>query len=133
MMHEPITFLKGSIFDQYGQDSNSHSLFPWWRMVDGCWIRRDGKRNPEGLGPKDSLLAEYDRENPMQEPSPMCGQVWHWIENAHRYGSSQVVTSIRQDGDMQIVTMGGEPIRYYDWPPEGAVLVSGPGSPWAKP
>lgn len=57
---------------------------------------------------------------PLPPPPPAVGQVWVWLgwpySSPRRIGERQTVTAVDD-----------EP---HDWPPEGAMLVAGPGSPW---
>lgn len=62
--------------------------------------------------------------NKPDPPSPKCGQVWAWPD-----GTERLVTSILRRADGARVARFGR--KVYPWPPAGAVLVAGPGAPWA--
>lgn len=116
-------------FFGYGQHSDSHPMRPWWRFdrKEGWWRRSDGDVCGE------LAIEAWDRENPLPCPPPRCGEVWVWPEDAssqqhNELGSHALITNIDEDGvyaGMECVAFGVN-----DWPPPGAVLVAGPGSPW---
>ncbi len=64
-------------------------------------------------------------------PEPRCGQVWVWHQ-------SDIARMVLQTGPEHRIWFGwaGDTewtmARHMEhWPPPGAVLVAGPGSPWA--
>ena len=94
-------------------------------------------------------LEAFDRENPLPPPPPQCGQVWVHEEPDAPAGPRTVHMTISgvdmQAGVVRAVRfswVGGDYCGRFrpswsedgetvtGWPP-GAVLVYGPGSPWA--
>lgn len=58
-------------------------------------------------------------------PPPACiGQVWVRVEEQRESG----IVDVLMEGDVRVPYCFGVP--HYTWPPEGAVLVSGPYAPW---
>ena len=122
----------------YEQAPGAHPSWPWWVWheastpratwgpVLGSWVRTDGMI---AAGEKEDAwqeAASLDRDEPLPVPYPKCGQVWVWTNG---------------DGFGVIAVVGGKPAfgRYVKgvndgpaWPPPGAVLVAGPGAPWAN-
>jgi len=131
-------------FEIYPQHPNAHPERPWWRAGSG-WHRRDGARvwfedgrSLVGPGPGwwsqaeeadfiqhadcDAALSYVDAAHPLPAPPPLCGQVWVLPNGEHG-----LVTSVVGG----LVTLGATSYPEELWPPGGAVLVAGPGSPWA--
>lgn len=101
-----------------------------------------------------AAIDAVDREHPLPIPTPLVGQVWILRDGGDRYGAhtglSRMITEIDPNdprpGHLK-VTFGGRHllrdqvdvappgIEPQDgaqaWPPPGAVLVHGPGAPWA--
>lgn len=142
----------------YEQRDDAHPQWPWWRrgtLNEGYgWVRSDGRtqhlRGGEQLtddekaelresvakdGDATSMLIQvHDREHPLPAPEPKCLQVWKIPGNP-----AQVV--IIEDAPWFPVTLmtkftafaltGEALLVEHAWPPPEAVLVAGPGSPWA--
>lgn len=91
--------------------------------------------------------ARIDREHPLPAPPPMCGQVWVWLS-----GFAATVQAVDPTGMSAPRGMSDGPGVVWPctipapvqhgpylgawtpaalWPPPGAVLVAGPGAPWA--
>jgi len=141
----------------YEQGDNAHPEFPWWTWVAeqsthgtyllsqvGRWLRGDGQKSErvawtyqEGRGHETMMRVLADKaeeeicyigqESPLPPPEPRCGQVWVNVTT----GASHMITDVK-DG---IAWMGSGKLA--TWPPEDefsdevAVLVAGPGAPWA--
>lgn len=127
----------------YPQRPNAHPERPWWvRVYDRfsvpAWRRpTDGLLGPSEsgqLGPHEydyvlDQLAHLDRENPLPAPEPRCGQVWLWLEDDEKEaGTSATVLFV---DSTEVAFMGPCTYSRDGWPPAGAVLVAGPGGPWA--
>ena len=119
---------------------------PWWRAVDGVLCRDDGLSSGFGfdlerMGPTDiRWAAEQDRKHPRRAPHPMVGQVWRYRVNGGRsagwFDVETVIDAVRlsQMGNPAFVSMGNgdsHNVLPGQWPIPGAVLMYGPGSPWA--
>lgn len=111
---------KWMIFDSW---ENGTALLPKVRaLVD--------PRKPEGWDTPEEAMVYADHVRPLPAPPPLCGQVWEWPD-----GEQHMVGRVHATSG---ATMANGP--YYathDWPPEGAILVAGPGShgrdiPWMK-
>lgn len=108
------------------QGKMAHPDFPWWKEVwqqkkKTHYLRDDGVETTEKgtQDDKDNALAVIDATNPQADPTPQVGQVWFrdvWS------GKFRMVIETEPT-----VISGGNPTP---WPPTGAVLVSGPQSPW---
>lgn len=72
---------------------------------------------------KESKRKATQMALPLPPPSPAVGQVWVWLgwpwSSPARIGERQTVTEVLPDADYG-----------HAWPPEGAMLVAGPGAPW---
>lgn len=112
----------------YEQHEDAVEARPWWRLSSRGLCRADGVKpfsaasdwKPEGYQDwwgwdgreaLDTVMARIDREHPLPMPPRKCGQVW-----------------VHADGTEEMITIAGPHNRR---PPPGAVLVAGPGSPWA--
>jgi hypothetical protein len=80
-------------------------------------------------------IPAYDKEHPLLPPPPMCGQVW--VLDADGNLIRQVVSVTACQGG-HAVYFGGTTYMWdpgfnglSQWPPRGATLVAGPGSPWS--
>ena len=134
-----------------------HHLEEQWVRVDGHAVLWDGSSK----GDVDEALESYDREKPMDAPLPAIGQVWRipqpptphpvWPGATGSEVFAEVaVTQVREEvgvglccklGDWWFTPldlpeydpMGPEQPGhgYRPWPPEGGILVAGPGVPWA--
>lgn len=105
---------------------------PWWIVTSYDWAMRTDPALHEGAeigvtyrGP-DALAAldAYDAAHPRPVPSPHAGQVWVWPD-----GEERIVTHVWPGG--RALLGSGLHLQSDEWPPAGAVLVSGPGAPWA--
>ncbi len=81
-------------------------------------------------------LREIDKESPLPPPLPMLGQVWHQVTDGGRYpdaGDVFSVVSFLRGKPVVILQDGEDPLPCVSdvWPPQGAVLVSGP-TPWGR-
>lgn len=104
------------------------------------------------------MMAELDRETPMAPPEPAVGQVWRIRMNVPFQTAEVPVTHVLQDDAGLMCKLGGgidtwfaslgpegnlevqqelllhakfEASKFQHWPPERAICVGGPGSPWA--
>jgi hypothetical protein len=128
----------------YPQHPDAWARYPWWRWtVDG--LRRtdgllsyapssadmpDDERHARDVQAMDRA-EEHDRKHPLPPPPPMCGQVWVWPE-----GDAETIISTCRGWWTTFRTRPGlfnpgAATSRESWPPPGAVLVAGPGSPWA--
>ena len=127
----------------YPQHPDAHPERPWWRggrTDDGALYLRRADGHEEIVarmlmehGSSAACIAAYDAAHPLPCPPPMCGQVWVW-PGEHK---ARLVVAVF-DGDPvfigwtfshslnQAVAL---PRRGADM--AGAVLVAGPGAPWA--
>jgi hypothetical protein len=141
-----------TMWNGYEQHPDAHPERPWWRRQrspPGCriaplgWVRTDGAWsyrptwNPDtgNLPTKadearaDAGLAVYDAAHPLPAPPPKCGQVW-------KMDTDEAVIVGRRPGldfDGLVCVRWGWATQddLVPWPPEGAVLVAGPHSPWS--
>jgi len=119
-----------------------HHLEEQWVRVDGHAVLWDGSSK----GNVDEALESYDREKPMDAPLPAIGQVWRVQPAGERTAIEKPVTLVREDAEMVCCRLGehDDPLRpsrtwhcteprdgFGPWPPEHAILVAGPGVPWA--
>ncbi len=85
-------------------------------------------------------LDHIDRQHPLPAPEPKAGQVWVFLDGMERMvGSVWRISHIRCRvwwSDTPSIAPG-QPVEYhyatdstFPWPPTGAVIVSGQGSPW---
>lgn len=110
----------------YPQHPSAHPDRPWWRKKpEGYWLRIDGEQSVYGRKPE-SAMATLDHEHPLPPPEPRCGQVWRFRE-----GHQAMVAYVRPDGSCAFAGAGEAFAAKEPWPYPGAVLVAGPGSPWA--
>lgn len=95
-----------------------------------------GKQSADTIEPPyvEDMMVLADRDFPLPVPEPRCGQVWVAASGVF-VAEDTVVTVVRRDGKPFSVTMGTGDMRTDTarWPPFGAVLVAGPGAPWAPP
>lgn len=78
------------------------------------------------------MLTLADRTHPLPVPEPRCGQVW--VDSTSEF----MITAVQHlpGGAHEWQGIGWASTReespnYAPWPPPGAVLVAGPGAPWA--
>lgn len=134
---------------------NVPAIKPWRGIVDGLPKERP---SADVLADMDAT----DREHPLPAPPPMCGQVWRVNVPPHAecdYPSAYDVKVDRisyvgtipeivwlgagrrgvgewRHGDTTGFPQGRDPSFHplpEAWPPPNAVLVAGPGAPWAPP
>jgi len=130
----------------YPQAPGAHPQRPWWTAIAWSrvgdeitvtsWYRHGGHRTGG------ENLSAIDREHPLPAPPPRCGQVWVWPDGLEP-GRAEMVTghfvcvagttTITTDEFCYSTGGGDEDSGCRDWPPSGAVLVAGPGAPWAPP
>jgi hypothetical protein len=124
----------------YPQHPDAHPERPWWRPISSMrWRRTDGRISravcwPDALDEDEAEvvhaqdvcdeLARLDTAHPLPPPEPRCGQVWVLPDVA----THCTVIGV-QDGAGYYVDPRG--VHRMPWPPPGAVLVAGPGAPWA--
>jgi len=110
-----------------------------WCFKDGDkWMAPGGTPAPV----VEDAMALFDREHPLPCPPPMVGQVW----STTWYGEQLVVRASKAGALMHTEqTIGysdalgndvctGVRVDFLNseqWPPSGAVLIRGPGAPWA--
>ena len=139
----------------YEQGQDAYVERPWWRRATSLtWRRTDGwmvteqpsvfgwtcllwhEATGQSVGVRVSqvlskALAQVDTEHPLPDPEPRLRQVWVWLAS----GCSRELIAIEPDGTLvfsglspgRLVDGNGKPV----YPPRPAVLVAGPGSPWA--
>lgn len=126
---------------------------PWWRHCvysnDGAHLLvmrdfKEGSLMAEADHPDlPAAMVAYDTAHPLPPPPPRCGQVWLWPDSDRQH----LVTDITTRGSGHTgITLGLEGPDCWlphvppelaphssqsPWPPPGAVLVAGPGAPWA--
>ena len=148
-------------FTLYPQAPDAHPERPWWcgpddcgyfRRTDGAWLKAKGgwfKGSDGGayaelrtpISPKaqaadddDSAafpgLAAFDTTNPLPCPPPLIKQVWVWVDSGEQWMVQGIAdfpwTLVLRDGRAEVV-------EFESWPSPGAVLIAGPGAPWAPP
>lgn len=131
-----------SLWNGYDQHPDAHEERPWWRLlrrevlmsgdVDEDWERSDGGLCGAVDCPNEhertAMLARYDAAHPLPAPEPRCGQVWVWSDASPWRGLEMTVVAVTGAG----VFFGGRADPWAgSWPPPSAVLVAGPGAPWA--
>lgn len=117
---------------------------PWWRRHGvPCrgvqWLRVDGKqalawRYGDEEPAHATMLAAldaFDGANPRPIPEPLTAQVWSYPDG--RTESIPRVIPGSENGGQRARLFGDAGPRFNGdaWPPKGAVLVYGPGAPWA--
>jgi hypothetical protein len=118
---------------------DAHPERPWWTRIvtieystfppqPAAWFWR----RTDGLSSEDlDAIGYLDATNPRPAPPPLCGQVWRWEP-----GYFILMSYVRPDGtwcyagQLNLVQPGAN-AGGQTWPPPGAVLVYGPGAPWA--
>jgi len=115
----------------YPQHPDAHPELPWWRKepIRFRSVRSDGKIVKwQALGSPSLRSPEQVESNakkidpPPPPPPPRCGQVWADIDGKHDAMVVRVIGGV--------AWMPGN-VQHREWPPERAVLVAGPGAPWA--
>ena len=123
----------------YPQHPDAHPERPWWRLVERgfrreAWTRLDGLTHDCWGQDTSEHLGRLDAAHPLPAPEPRCGQVWVVPERKPGRGpwAMMVGGAWRLDGERHYrwawMPVGAETS---EWPPPGAVLVAGPGAPWA--
>jgi len=109
--------------DTYDAGWQSHD--GWVLRVPDVWMGRMAAIHTLESG----SLATYDAEHPLPPPEPRCGQVWVWVAASAWQGLQMTVSTVTAVGGVHFGTRRDA----WDapWPPPGAVLVAGPGAPWA--
>lgn len=136
----------------YPQRPDAHPERPWWRKMVTSWnyrIKTAHERHPDpgswswlrddgATLPNHESIEDYDNEHPLPAPNPMCGQVWVCFSVTPPLIVEDMVLSVERMGGASLVRWGTgvsstgacDP-EGGTWPPSSAVLVAGPGSPWA--
>jgi len=133
-------------------DDDQHERFPWWRKIPqfwgdsmGVWTRLDGRTArtsydfntpayPAAPVKEERLeaIARIDREHLLEAPRPMPGQCWVWPDCSRMVTGVDIVhRRSDDDGKTWWLVEWGRSVEEFgegaaDWPPPGAVLVSGP-------
>jgi hypothetical protein len=135
----------------YEQGEARHPGRPWWRWVAyedrkgderDMLVRIDGREAAAMTVSVLEIAEEIDREHPLPVPPPKCGQVWVWLGDAVTERSvvsrhsgvawfQAEVGRVGQSGGVEIAQAECWGCADANWPPAGAVLVAGPGAPWA--
>ena len=112
-----------------------------WRRNDGLVISRDRFDPPLShiisIGsdePFEIAAARADAERPVPPPPPRCGQVWALPGKTAEMVVSEVPPHFPTAMMVSAVIAGvdGVEVPLDDtWPPPDAMLVAGPGAPWA--
>lgn len=128
----------------YPQHPDAHPERPWWRKlyreVPGrapehfAWARTDRRvvSRTEVEQAIIDILAALDREYPLPPPPPLCQQVWVEPRRGGAGGGHRAIVGVDPCG--AVYTVGYAGVQRHApgcWPPPGAVLVYGPGAPWA--
>ena len=128
----------------YPQHPDAIPERPWWRVDRTTYHRTDGVRlylegselmqDPAALklpglvrtGEMYSdAMARIDREHPLPVPEPRLGQ--SWVSTVHNGGA--MVVGLSTSGGA-VWGPGDLDLGIDEWPPPGALLVTGPGAPW---
>lgn len=144
-----------NLWHGYPQAPGAHPERPWWvrgTRSDGWairwglpgnrgWFAQDPKGRGHDLpGTFDEAMAAIEREHPLPCPEPRCGQVWVWPEGAVSLMDGE--TRVTVETHIMVLAVGrrdgwwqwrhaNHHSALTEWPPPGAVLVAGPGAPWA--
>lgn len=126
---------------RYPQQPGAHPERPWWQengllwgdppdggplvAINPVWCRTDGHKVPYNAD-----LATVDRERLMPVPEPAVGQVW-LREVGDGLTEEALITGIEYAYDGCYIRCGGVYLKD-SFPPEGAILIAGPGAPWGK-
>jgi hypothetical protein len=130
----------------YPQHPDAHPERPWWRPISSMrWRRTDGRISRAACVCDE--LARLDTAHPMPPPEPRCGQVWvtltgveSMVQMVYSNGAGTRTIDLPDhhffwppDPERPDSCWGSAPetLTTADWPPPGAVLVAGPGAPWA--
>lgn len=126
------------IATRYPMPKGGLDFAPWWsyggsygtnpktrQFEPGAYYRRKDHvslwvANTDNAG---EVLAAYDRENPLPVPGPACGQVWR-LDNG-----TEIMVGVYNPEEKHWMGPSGPP--WDVWPPHSAVLIAGPGAPWA--
>lgn len=110
----------------------------YWASRHVLWHVDTGMHDGDVLatGITDEALAAYDAAYPLPAPPPLCGQVWVWSDNRQALLTEvyRTAAGLRVDLGEYAAWPEGVPDEghfHVAWPPPGAVLVAGPGAPWA--
>lgn len=139
-----------SPFDGYDQAHGAYLAMPWWvngKRTDGRWSEAfgvGGRWSKEYYpGPAlTALLRAVDLAHPHPVPTARCGQVWVLPHISAQVVAVDTLGWTCPDGDEKTPCAhwpvgfdanGAEWTALDAWPVEGAVLVAGPGAPWAPP
>lgn len=114
----------------YPQHPDAHPERPWWHREGLHWRRIDG------WGSDGGSIASMDAKMPLPPPEPRCLQVWLNVERGDQVVVACVDTggiawSFSPNNTNSVGLPSAVALRLDPWPPPGAVLVAGPGSPWA--
>lgn len=127
----------------YPQHPDADAARPWWRVTATSHpIRTDGTIAVVRLGETiTQSMQRTDKDSPLPAPPPLCGQVWVWPSYG---GCSSMIHEVATNdksaeqwrahvGSKSRYVSTNPDIVYDPWPFRDAVLVAGPGSPWAPP
>jgi hypothetical protein len=123
----------------------------WWFRSDGAPLARMTRAEGERRSVESehfmrkgeteaAALARIDREHPLPAPPPKVGQVWVTdSDGADAFGAGSArffdvelaVVGVRRNPVTGVSILWGDGGNTSEWPPPGAVLVAGPGAPWA--
>jgi len=88
-----------------------------------------------GGTPVEEVMKTYDAGNPLPPPPPLCGQVWCWpdVREGPHLTVGRVDRGLGSFVRQSLIDTCEDVLVWWtpEWPPPGAVLVAGPGSPWA--
>lgn len=151
-----------TVWHGYPQAEGAHPERPWWRAIWGPWPNVAPRQNYalrwmrgddfECLVVNEdhirmqmyehtchpditALLAAHDAEHPLPTPPPLVGQVWAGVKRLYGGGpmeAEEVMIAWINQEKVAIANYGYTWPRHA-WPPPGAMLVYGPGAPWAPP
>ena len=124
--------------------ATAHPERPWWvwmpKFTEPVWSQQGRWVHPDGtyfVGPMDDpqsdALAAYDDAHPRPTPPALVGQVWAgstWTRMIDRLDSAgRPVEPAEDPAHLPGVQLA---VIWATWPPTpDAVLIAGPGAPWA--
>jgi len=151
-----LNWLVRAPWHRYPLKGAHHPERPWWQallrpmipestLLVGCWLRSDGQQvlvddAYNTLPTPESGLLELrriDAESPLAMPPVLCGQVWQ-MEDATGGAlfRDALVTELRYRGSGEVtqvaMTQGTRVAEIPSARLAKAVLLAGPGAPWAS-
>lgn len=117
-------------------------LLPEQQGSDGAITRPpqvilpSGDRVPVPDGPREKIplgaIGWFDTAEPMGPPAPAVGQVWTAPNQERAVIATYNGRAIMPQVQVQMGNVVGFPLNVEpEWPPRGAWLRAGPGSPWS--